>query len=162
MERRFVRSVNLSIGDGAPNIRFRKFTRRSCQKRFKAAIDYCGVGSFGAVSASNNAAMEFRKGEKDPIFLGEESLWFVDTPKSQSISIAQGRVRLDGRWRRKEPTQHEIPIFALTGVEGKMYHPMATTVVIALVSAMILSVTFVPACVALLFRGPVAERRVWP
>lgn len=52
-----------------------------------------------------------------------------------------------------------IPIFALTGVEGKMYHPMATTVVIALVSAMILSITFVPACVVLLFRGPVQEKR---
>jgi cobalt-zinc-cadmium resistance protein CzcA len=51
-----------------------------------------------------------------------------------------------------------IPIFALTGVEGKTFHPMATTVVIALVSAMILSVTFVPAAVALLFRGPVRER----
>ena len=48
-----------------------------------------------------------------------------------------------------------VPIFALTGIEGKMFHPMAITVVIALVSAMILSVTFVPAGVALLFRGPV-------
>jgi cobalt-zinc-cadmium resistance protein CzcA len=45
-----------------------------------------------------------------------------------------------------------IPIFALTGIEGKMFHPMAITVVIALVSAMILSVTFVPAGIALLFR----------
>ncbi len=52
-----------------------------------------------------------------------------------------------------------IPIFALTGVEGKMFHPMATTVVIALVSAMILSVTFVPASVAFLFRQPVEEKR---
>jgi cobalt-zinc-cadmium resistance protein CzcA len=50
-----------------------------------------------------------------------------------------------------------IPIFALTGVEGKMFHPMAITVVIALLSAMVLSVTFVPACVVLLFRKPVAE-----
>ena len=48
-----------------------------------------------------------------------------------------------------------LPIFALTGVEGKMFHPMAITVVIALVSAMILSITFIPAGVALLFRGPV-------
>jgi len=47
-----------------------------------------------------------------------------------------------------------VPIFALTGVEGKMFHPMAITVVIALVSAMLLSVTFVPAAVALLFRAP--------
>ena len=52
-----------------------------------------------------------------------------------------------------------IPIFALTGVEGKMFHPMATTVVIALLSALVLSVTFVPACVALLFNKPVVEKR---
>ena len=51
-----------------------------------------------------------------------------------------------------------LPIFALTGVEGKMYHPMAITVVIALLSAMILSVTFVPAGVALLFRKPITEK----
>lgn len=51
-----------------------------------------------------------------------------------------------------------IPIFALTGIEGKMFHPMATTVVIALLSAIVLSVTFVPAGVALLIRRPVRTR----
>ena len=51
-----------------------------------------------------------------------------------------------------------IPIFALTGIEGKMFHPMATTVVIALVSAMALSVTVVPAGIALLIRKPVKAR----
>ncbi|MBM95653.1 MAG: CusA/CzcA family heavy metal efflux RND transporter [Oceanospirillaceae bacterium] len=51
-----------------------------------------------------------------------------------------------------------LPIFALEGVEGKMFHPMATTVVIALLSAMLLSITFVPAAIALLFRGPVQEK----
>ena len=51
-----------------------------------------------------------------------------------------------------------FPIFALQGVEGKMFHPMAMTVVIALTGAMILSVTFVPACIALLFRKPVVEK----
>ena len=51
-----------------------------------------------------------------------------------------------------------IPIFALDGVEGKMFHPMALTVIIALVSAMILSVTFVPAAIALLFRKPIQEK----
>lgn len=51
-----------------------------------------------------------------------------------------------------------IPIFALTGIEGKMFHPMATTVVIALLSAIVLSVTFVPAGVALLIRRPVSTR----
>ena len=52
-----------------------------------------------------------------------------------------------------------IPIFALTGVEGKMFHPMAITVIIALVSAMILSITFVPAGVALLFKKPIKEKQ---
>ncbi len=51
-----------------------------------------------------------------------------------------------------------IPIFSLTGVEGKMFNPMAATVVMALLAAMVLSLTFVPAAVALFMRGPVAER----
>ncbi len=51
-----------------------------------------------------------------------------------------------------------LPIFALSGIEGKMFHPMAITVVIALLSAMVLSVTFVPAGVAMLFRGPIRVR----
>src|SRR3546814_11455496 len=42
-----------------------------------------------------------------------------------------------------------VPIFALTGVEGKMFHPMAITVVMALTAALILSFSFVPAAVAL-------------
>ena len=53
-----------------------------------------------------------------------------------------------------------LPVFALTGIEGKMFYPMAITVVIALLSAMLLSITFVPAAVALLFRKPVAEKDV--
>lgn len=51
-----------------------------------------------------------------------------------------------------------LPIFALSGIEGKMFHPMAITVVIALLSAMLLSITFVPAGVAILFRKPVVVR----
>jgi cobalt-zinc-cadmium resistance protein CzcA len=51
-----------------------------------------------------------------------------------------------------------LPIFALTGVEGKMFHPMAFTVVAALLGAMVLSVTFVPAAVALFIGDKVAEK----
>ncbi|QYF93097.1 CusA/CzcA family heavy metal efflux RND transporter [Massilia sp. PAMC28688] len=51
-----------------------------------------------------------------------------------------------------------IPIFALTGVEGKMFHPMAFTVVAALVGAMILSMTFIPAAVALFIGERVSEK----
>lgn len=51
-----------------------------------------------------------------------------------------------------------LPIFALTGIEGKMFHPMAFTVVIALSAAMLLSLTFVPAAVALFVTGKVEEK----
>ncbi|PJC87546.1 CusA/CzcA family heavy metal efflux RND transporter, partial [Enterococcus faecalis] len=51
-----------------------------------------------------------------------------------------------------------LPIFALTGVEGKMFHPMAFTVVLALLAAMVLSMTFVPAAVALFIGRKVAEK----
>ena len=50
-----------------------------------------------------------------------------------------------------------IPIFALSGVEGKMFHPMAFTVVAALLGAMILSITFVPAALAIFVTGKVSE-----
>lgn len=50
-----------------------------------------------------------------------------------------------------------IPIFSLTGVEGKMFHPMAFTVVVALISALVLSLTFVPAAVATFITGKVHE-----
>ncbi|WP_042828167.1 efflux RND transporter permease subunit, partial [Xanthomonas vesicatoria] len=50
-----------------------------------------------------------------------------------------------------------LPVFALTGIEGKMFHPMAITVVLALSGAMLLSLTFVPAAIALLLGGKVAE-----
>ena len=51
-----------------------------------------------------------------------------------------------------------IPILTLTGVEGKMFHPMAWTVLLALTGAMIFSVTFVPAAVALFMSGKVSEK----
>ncbi len=51
-----------------------------------------------------------------------------------------------------------LPIFTLTGIEGKMFRPMAFTVVAALFSALVLSITFVPAAVAAFVTGRVAER----
>jgi heavy metal efflux system protein len=51
-----------------------------------------------------------------------------------------------------------LPLFALTGVEGKMFTPMAITVVMALLAAMLLSVTFVPAALALFVTSPVNEK----
>ncbi|MEO6519391.1 MAG: CusA/CzcA family heavy metal efflux RND transporter [Pseudoxanthomonas sp.] len=51
-----------------------------------------------------------------------------------------------------------LPIFALTGIEGKMFHPMAITVVLALTGAMLLSLTFVPAAIAVFLGGRVDEK----
>ena len=53
-----------------------------------------------------------------------------------------------------------VPLLMFTGVEGKMFTPMAITVMLALVGAFVLSLTFVPAMVALLIRGKVAEKEV--
>ncbi len=50
-----------------------------------------------------------------------------------------------------------LPIFTLTGVEGKMFHPMAVTVVMALSIALVLSITFIPAAVACFMTAKVAE-----
>ncbi|MFW3962445.1 efflux RND transporter permease subunit [Acinetobacter radioresistens] len=50
-----------------------------------------------------------------------------------------------------------LPIFALSGIEAKMFHPMALTVVLALIAAMILSITFVPAAVTLWVKGDIRE-----
>ena len=51
-----------------------------------------------------------------------------------------------------------LPILTLEGVEGKMFKPMALTVVFALVGSLILALTVMPVLASLLFRGKVAER----
>ena len=51
-----------------------------------------------------------------------------------------------------------LPILTLSGIEGKMFHPMAWTVLLALTGAMIFSVTFVPAAIAIFMTGKVSEK----
>lgn len=51
-----------------------------------------------------------------------------------------------------------LPILSLSGIEGKMFIPMALTVVFALIGALILSLTYVPAAMTYLLRGHVAEK----
>jgi cobalt-zinc-cadmium resistance protein CzcA len=51
-----------------------------------------------------------------------------------------------------------VPLLTFTGVEGKMFEPMALTVIIALISAFVLSLTFVPAAIAIAITGRVEER----
>lgn len=51
-----------------------------------------------------------------------------------------------------------LPILTLTGIEGKMFKPMALTVVFALLGSLILSLTYVPAAMTYLLRGHVSDR----
>ncbi len=51
-----------------------------------------------------------------------------------------------------------IPILTLSGVEGKMFHPMAFTVIFALLAAFVLSLTFVPAMIAVFVKGALKEK----
>lgn len=53
-----------------------------------------------------------------------------------------------------------LPCLTFQGVEGKMFSPMVITLMLALASAFVLSLTFVPALVAVLMTGPVAEKEV--
>ncbi|MBS1806596.1 MAG: efflux RND transporter permease subunit [Acidobacteria bacterium] len=50
-----------------------------------------------------------------------------------------------------------LPILSLTGIEGKMFKPMALTVVFALIGSLLLSLTYVPAMLTFVLRGQVAE-----
>lgn len=51
-----------------------------------------------------------------------------------------------------------LPILSLTGIEGKMFKPMALTVVFALIGSLIFTLTYVPAAMTFLLRGKVEEK----
>jgi cobalt-zinc-cadmium resistance protein CzcA len=51
-----------------------------------------------------------------------------------------------------------LPILSLRGIEGKMFTPMALTVVFALLGSLLLSLTYVPAMLTLALRGKVSEK----
>lgn len=51
-----------------------------------------------------------------------------------------------------------LPILTLTGVEGKMFLPMAETVILALLASMLFALTFVPAAIAIFLRGHLQEK----
>ena len=51
-----------------------------------------------------------------------------------------------------------LPILALSGIEGKMFHPMALTVMLALGGSLVLALTLMPALCSFLLRGNIAER----
>ncbi len=54
-----------------------------------------------------------------------------------------------------------VPILSLEGIEGKMFKPMALTVIFALAASVVLAITFVPAAATALFRNGVSEKETW-
>jgi cobalt-zinc-cadmium resistance protein CzcA len=72
-----------------------------------------------------------------------------------AVQVASAEVRRPALFGEAVIIMVYLPILTLTGIEGKMFQPMALTVVFALVAASILSLTFVPAMVALCIRGQV-------
>ncbi len=54
-----------------------------------------------------------------------------------------------------------VPILSLQGIEGKMFRPMALTVIFALVASLVLALTFMPAMAAVIFKGGVSESDTW-
>ncbi len=54
-----------------------------------------------------------------------------------------------------------LPILTLRGVEGKMFRPMALTVVFALIGSLILALTLMPILASLVFRGKLSEKETW-
>lgn len=54
-----------------------------------------------------------------------------------------------------------LPILSLEGIEGKMFRPMAWTVLFALGASVVLALTLMPAASTFLFRGPISEKETW-
>ena len=54
-----------------------------------------------------------------------------------------------------------LPILTLEGIEGKMFRPMALTVVFALIGSLILALTVMPVLSSLVFRGKLSDHETW-
>jgi cobalt-zinc-cadmium resistance protein CzcA len=125
-------------------------TKVSANLMSLGALDF-GLIIDGTVIIMDNCLRRLSQAKTDSSLTLQERLSIVSKATSEVIRPALFGVFII--------TAVYIPILALTGIEGKMFHPMAITVIMALVSGMILSVTFAPACIALVFTKPVKERK---
>ena len=115
------------------------------------AIDF-GIIVDGAVVIVENSVRHLAEAQKrlqHPLTLAERLKVVYDSSEEVRRAILFGQMIIMVVY---------VPIFALSGVEGKMFHPMAQTVIMALFGAMILSITFVPAAVALFIGKRVPEK----
>jgi cobalt-zinc-cadmium resistance protein CzcA len=126
-------------------------TRTSGNLMSLGAIDF-GLIVDGSVIVVENCVRRLaeRQGELGRVLTRQERL--------ETVFAASRQVRRATVFGEAIIITVYIPILALTGVEGKMFHPMAWTVIMALSAAFVLSLTFIPAMVALCVTGRVRER----
>ncbi len=126
-------------------------TRTSGNLMSLGAIDF-GLIVDGAVIIVENCLRRLGERQRQlgrPLALGE---------RLEVVYTASREVRTATAFGEAIIIAVYVPILALGGVEGKMFRPMALTVIFALAAAFVLSLTFVPAMVALAVRGRVQER----
>lgn len=121
-------------------------TRTSANLMSLGALDF-GLLVDGSVIIIENFLRRLNEKShslKRPLNLAERLKEVVDATKEMSRPTLYGQAIL---------VLVYIPLLTFTGVEGKMFQPMAITVIIALISAFILSITFIPAMAALFVKG---------
>ncbi len=112
------------------------------------ALDF-GLIVDGAVILVENCIKRFSEAEK------RLSRSITKEERLELVYLASSEVRQATMFGELIIMIVYVPILALTGIEGKMYHPMALTVILALSSAFILSLTFVPAAISIFITGNV-------
>ncbi|MCC6970253.1 MAG: CusA/CzcA family heavy metal efflux RND transporter [Phycisphaerales bacterium] len=120
------------------------------------AIDF-GLIVDGAVIIVENCLRRLAEKQHHVAALGQKRPLTLDERLHEVMIAAQEMIQPSVFGQAIIVTVY-FPILALTGVEGKMFHPMAMTVIFALVAAFVLSLTFVPAMVAVLVTGRVTEK----
>ena len=118
------------------------------------AIDF-GIIVDGAVVIVENCIRHLAQRQHElgrPLNLRERLETVFAAAKQVGVPTAFGRTIII--------TVH-LPLLALTGIEGKMFRPMALTVIFALIGSFILMFTFVPAMMALLMRGRIREKEIF-
>lgn len=114
------------------------------------AIDF-GLIVDGAVIMVENGVRHIAKKQRE---LGRA---LDDTELRQTVREASSEVRRATMFGELIIIIVYLPILSLTGIEGKMFKPMALTVAFALIASMILSLTYIPAAMTIMLRGKVSE-----
>lgn len=118
------------------------------------AIDF-GLLVDGAVIIVENAVRRLAEKQREsPAPLSDEE-------RSAAVEAATVEVRAASLFGEAIIAIVYLPVLALSGLEGKLFRPMATTVLLALAGAFILSLTLVPVLTSLLVRPRSGHRETW-